>query len=155
HFFRRARGVCSPVFLCSEVSMRLPRRFDGRFGVWTLSSVLLIFSACSVEEQLNRRRAGNTDASAELAAVASGGNFVANGSFESGMTGWSFKVANKAKAKQTSDAKEHVDGSFSQSINVTAATKNSWDVQLISSVFPLKAGGTVTISFQAKASSNR
>lgn len=85
-------------------------------------------------------------------------NLVSNSSFEtggSGMTPWDFSVTSPASATLTQDTTTSTDGSDSAQVDITTANAASYFVQLRQFNISVAAGKTYTVSFDAKASSNR
>jgi glucose/arabinose dehydrogenase len=86
------------------------------------------------------------------------GNRFLNPGFEAAsLAPWRANVRTPARATITRDTSEHASGAASLRVDVTAATStsNDWYAQVAQPSIALSAGKTHTLSFAARASSNR
>ena len=83
-------------------------------------------------------------------------NYLANGSFENGLSPWNLSVTSPAVASLAQVSNTRVDGNFSARVDVDrSSSNNSWHVQFRQDNLSLVAGRTYTVTFWAKASKNR
>ncbi len=82
-------------------------------------------------------------------------NILLNPSFESGTANWHLAVTSPAAGNFTTTTSNPEDGASAAQVNITSANSNNWYVQLQELYLPMTAGQTYTVTFWAKASSNR
>ena len=88
-----------------------------------------------------------------LASDASAANLLMNGSFETGLSPWTFTFASGVRGVQFQDSGTHSDGNWSEAIRVwSPASSPTWGARLGQAGISLYAGQVVTISFAAMAS---
>lgn len=80
-------------------------------------------------------------------APAPGENLLTNGDFSNGLTGWLFAANGTTSSASVSNG-EAV-------INITTAGTNAWEPQFVKDGFALISGQQYTVSFQARAATNR
>ena len=86
-------------------------------------------------------------------------NIIQNGSFENTgstwLSPWKLQVRSSAAATVKQNSTYHVDGTYSAKVYVSRASTTDWYVQLLQHNLSLAVGKTYTISFWARAGSNR
>lgn len=83
------------------------------------------------------------------------GNRLLNGSFENRLTSWVLNVNAPAAATLTPVSDTKADGNYSERVNITRSSSNTYLVQLRQDNLSIIAGKTYTLTFWAKASKNR
>lgn len=88
---------------------------------------------------------------------APGPNLLANGGFESGLSGWSFFVDNdgQAGATLTLDNSVAAEGNASAHIDVVSADSYFWQANLYQTSLPVVAGANYQVQFWARSDSPR
>jgi beta-mannanase len=95
-------------------------------------------------------------ASLLFASGASAANLLTNGSFESGLSPWTFTLGSGVQGTQYQDDGTHTDGNWSEAIQAwSPAASAAWGIRLSQGGISLAAGQVVTISFAAMASTAR
>ncbi len=88
-----------------------------------------------------------------VAGDASAANLLTNGSFESGLSPWTFSLASGVQGIQYQDGSTHDDGSWSEAVQAwSPASTAPWGAILSQRGISLSAGQVVTVSFAAMAS---
>ncbi len=88
-----------------------------------------------------------------MAGNASAANLLTNGSFESGLSPWTFSLGYGVQGIQYQDRSTHSDGNWSEAIQAwSPASSVAWGAILSQGGISLSAGQVVTVSFAAMAS---
>ncbi len=84
---------------------------------------------------------------------ASAANLVTNGSFESGLSPWTFTLGSGVQGTQYQDSGTYTDGDWSEAVQAwSPASSAPWGARLSQPGISLYAGQVVTVSFAAMAS---
>jgi hypothetical protein len=75
-----------------------------------------------------------------------------NGSFENGLSSWTFKTTSPASAKASTTTAAGVDSTPAMQVEIQTPSTAAWHVQLHQGGLPVLKDTTYTISFMAKAS---
>jgi beta-mannanase len=88
-----------------------------------------------------------------VAGNASAANLLTNGSFESGLSPWTFSLGDGVQGIQYQDGGTHTDGNWSEEIQAwSPASAVAWGARLSQGGISLAAGQVVTVTFAAMAS---
>lgn len=82
-------------------------------------------------------------------------NLLKNNSFEAGLSPWTFRTTSPVTGSAAVATDSKYDGIYAAKINITKASSNTWYAQFRQDGLTLTAGKTYTITFWARASSNR
>ncbi len=90
-----------------------------------------------------------------LVSNASAANLLTNGSFESGLSPWTFTLGGGVQGVQYQDSGTHTDGNWSEAIQAWSPVSSApWGLRLSQGGISIAAGQVVTISFAAMASNS-
>jgi Carbohydrate binding domain len=88
-----------------------------------------------------------------MASDASAANLLTNGSFESGLSPWTFTLGSGIQRVQYQDTGTHTDGNWSEAIQARSPVSSiTWGERLSQGGIVLSAGEVITVSFAAMAS---